>query len=463
MKLIFDINDRPGPGQLIIFAVQQMLAVLAATIAMPLIIGNGLSPAAAMLGAGTGTLVYILFTKRKSPVFLGSSFAFIGSMSAAFAGAATASLGMLGTIIGAAAAGLVYIIIALVVKRAGTAWVDKLMPPVVIGPTVSIIGLSLSGSAIHDLSTGDVLRETAEGELLPAASPYAAIFCGLVTLAVTMLCSTKGKKMVRLLPFVIGIGAGYLCAAVLTLIGSAANADALLLIDFSVFKDYMFRGGLSANTFFSVPDIVFVKALGGAKDFTASYLATVLVAYVPVALVCFAEHIADHKNLSTVIGRDLLKDPGLPRTLMGDGAGSAVGALLGGCPNTTYGESVGCVAITGNASVITIIAAAAGCILISFVTPFVAFISSIPGCVMGGVCIALYGFIAVSGFKMLKDIDLDDNRNLFTASVILVSGIGGLTLRFGSVTVTSIAAALILGILTNLLLSPKKESTGSHK
>lgn len=163
MKLIFDINDRPGPGQLIIFAVQQMLAVLAATIAMPLIIGNGLSPAAAMLGAGTGTLVYILFTKRKSPVFLGSSFAFIGSMSAAFAGAATASLGMLGTIIGAAAAGLVYVIIALVVRRAGTAWVDKLMPPVVIGPTVSIIGLSLSGSAIHDLSTGDVLRETAEG------------------------------------------------------------------------------------------------------------------------------------------------------------------------------------------------------------------------------------------------------------------------------------------------------------
>ena len=188
---------------------------------------------------------------------------------------------------------------------------------------------------------------------------------------------------------------------------------------------------------------------------------TVLVAYVPVALVVFAEHVADHKNLSSVIGRDLLKEPGLARTLLGDGVGSMAGAVFGGCPNTTYGESVGCVAITGNASVVTIIAAAVGCIMFSFVTPFVAFIDSIPACVMGGVCIALYGFIAVSGLKMLKDVDLDRNRNLFTASVIFIAGIGGLSVDFGSVTLTEVATALILGILTNLLLSKKSDSRES--
>ena len=220
----------------------------------------------------------------------------------------------------------------------------------------------------------------------------------------------------------------------------------------------MFSDGLSVKTFFSVPDMVFVKAMKGSGELSASYLLTILVAYVPVALVCFAEHVADHKNLSSVIGRDLLKDPGLPSTLMGDGVGSIAGAFFGGCPNTTYGESVGCVAITRNASVVTILAAAVGCVIFSFITPFIALIASIPSCVMGGVCIALYGFIAVSGLKMLKAVDLDDNRNLFTASVILIAGIGGLSISFGSVTITEIAAALILGILTNIMLSKKAKN-----
>ena len=458
MDLIFDVNDKPKGGQLIFFALQQMLAILAATIAVPMIIGNGLTPAAAMLGAGVGTIVYVLFTKRKSPVFLGSSFAFIGSMLAAFAGGVSMELGMLGLLIGALAAGLVYVVIAALVKAVGVEWLNKLMPPVVIGPTVSIIGLSLAGNAIGDLTKGSVLRANAEGELMPVASPYAAMLCGLVTLAVVMICSVYGKKMVRLLPFVIGIIAGYACAALLTIIGNAADLDSLKLIDLSVFRSYMFSDGLSVKTFFSVPDLVFVSAFKGTGELSASYLLTILVAYVPVALVCFAEHVADHKNLSSVIGRDLLDDPGLPSTLMGDGVGSIAGAFFGGCPNTTYGESVGCVAITRNASVVTILAAAVGCVIFSFITPFIALIASIPSCVMGGVCIALYGFIAVSGLKMLKAVDLDDNRNLFTASVILIAGIGGLSISFGSVTITEIAAALILGILTNIMLSKKAKN-----
>ena len=193
--------------------------------------------------------------------------------------------------------------------------------------------------------------------------------------------------------------------------------------------------------------------MGGFGDFSWSYVATIAVAYVPVAFVVFAEHIADHKNLSSIIDQDLLEDPGLHRTLLGDGVGSIVGTFFGGCPNTTYGESVGCVAITGNASVITITATAILSILVSFISPFVAFLDSIPGCVMGGVCITLYGFIAVSGLKMIQKVDLEQNRNLFVVSVILICGIGGMALAIGKVTITSIACALILGILVNLMLS----------
>lgn len=205
------------------------------------------------------------------------------------------------------------------------------------------------------------------------------------------------------------------------------------------------------------PDFTFVTALKGVKDIDASYIATIAVAYVPVAFVVFAEHIADHKNLSSIIDTELLEEPGLHRTLLGDGIGSAVGALFGGCPNTTYGESVGCVAITGNASIVTIVATAVLAMVASFVAPFVTFLATIPNCVMGGVCISLYGFIAVSGLKMIQQVDLNQNKNLFVVAVILITGIGGLTLTFGKITITAIACALILGILTNVLVSKAKE------
>ena len=451
MKLTYGIHDKPKFGQLIIFAFQQLLAILAATIAVPTIVGNGMQQSAALFGAGVGTIVYLLFTKFRSPVFLGSSFAFIGSMLAAFAGAVSSvELGYLGLLIGALFAGLVYVVIAIIVKLAGVKWINKLMPAVVIGPTVSIIGLSLAGNAVGDLSLGKVLD--AEGNSV--ASPYVCLICGLVTLFTVMLCSAYGKKMVKLIPFILGILAGYLVAAIFTVIGNATDNPALQVIDFSVFHDM---------TLFSVPDFTFVTAFKGIKELSGSYIATIAVAYVPVAFVVFAEHIADHKNLSTVIDKDLLEDPGLHRTLLGDGVGSVVGAVFGGCPNTTYGESVGCVAITGNASVVTILATAIMAMVISFFSPFVTFLATIPNCVMGGVCVTLYGFIAVSGLKMIQDVDLGLNKNLFVVATILICGIGGLVVSFGHVTLTSIACALILGILANILLSHAKEEEPADK
>ncbi len=452
MNLIYNVDDKPKFGQLIVFAIQQLLAIMAATLVVPVIIGNGMSPAAALFGAGAGTLVYVLFTKKKSPVFLGSSFAFLGSMAAAFAGGVSMSLGYVGLILGAIFAGLVYVVIALVVKFVGVKWIDKLMPAVVIGPTVAIIGLSLAGNAVGDILKGNVVADGAQ-----LANPFICLLCGLVTLFTVMACSTYGKKMARLIPFILGILAGYVVALILTLIGKATGTNAIQVLDTTPLTS-LFADGVTLKTFITLPDFTFLTAYKGIGEINASYIATIAVAYVPVAFVVFAEHIADHKNISSIIEKDLLVEPGLHRTLLGDGVGSMVGALFGGCPNTTYGESVGCVAITKNASVNTIIAAAIGAIIISFISPFVAFVNSIPSCVMGGVCMALYGFIAVSGLRMFKNLDLDDNRNLFVVSVILISGIGGLSLTFGKVTLTSIACALILGIITNLILSGKKEN-----
>ena len=214
------------------------------------------------------------------------------------------------------------------------------------------------------------------------------------------------------------------------------------------------------NSFFSLPQFTFWIAKDGLKEISLIYLFQIFFAYAPVAFVVFAEHLADHKNLSTIIGRDLTKDPGLHRTLFGDGVGSMVGAFFGGCPNTTYGESIGCVAITGNASVITITTTAILAIIVSFIKPLMVILDSIPACVMGGVCMTLYGFIAVSGLKMVQKVDLNKNANLFVVSVILIAGVGGLSLSFttgmGDITITTVACALILGIITNLIT--KKEA-----
>jgi len=505
MKLKYNVSDKPPVGRLIAFAIQQLLAIMAATIAVPAIIGHGMSASAALFGAGVGTLVYLAFTRFKSPVFLGSSFAFLGSMAAAFAGGVSMSIGYYGLIFGAMCAGLVYVIIAIIVKFVGVKWINFLMPAVVIGPTVAIIGLSLAGNAIGDLTKSNYtihldeadyqIVETAnlpekeggevtysyavfdkyavptqeslhseikaekndDGSFTLTKTPvttYASLICGLLTLAVTVICSVYGKKMAKMIPFIIGIAAGYALAAILTVIGDNAGIEALKIIDFSKFTSGMQW----------YPDFTFITAIKGEGgnalgDFAelGSYLASIAVAYVPVAFVVFAEHIADHKNISTIIEKDLLVEPGLTRTLLGDGIGSMAGAVFGGCPNTTYGESIGCVAISGNASVITIAVTAFMAIAISFIAPFSTFLASIPSCVMGGVCVALYGFIAVSGLKMVQKVDLEKNKNLFVVSVILIAGTGGLTLTFGKVTITSVACALILGILTNILVGKAKD------
>ena len=438
MNLVYGVNDKPKFGQMLVFAFQQVLAILAATIAVPAIVGNGMSAAAALFGAGVGTIVYQLFTKFKSPVFLGSSFAFIGSMVAAFAGAVSASAGFAGIILGAIFAGLVYVVIATVVKIAGVKWIDKLMPPVVIGPTVALIGLSLAGAAIKDVfSYGP---QDANGSFIMTAPLWASFICAMVTLLTVVIVSVYGKKMTKLIPFIIGILAGYVVAVAFTLAG-------IPVIDFGVFSNMQIV---------AVPQFTFLEALKGVKEIDATYIASVAVAYVPVAFVVFAEHIADHKNLSSIIDSDLTVNPGLHRTLLGDGIGSIAGAFFGGCPNTTYGESVGCVAITRNASVVTITTAAIMCIVISFFGPFVAFLDSIPGCVMGGVCVTLYGFIACSGLKMIQKVDLNQNKNLFVVASILIPGIGGMAMAIGKVTLTAIACALILGIIVNLVVSKAK-------
>ena len=470
-NLVYDVHDKPKFGNLLIFAFQQVLAILAATIAVPTIIGLPTQIPAAIFGAGIGTLVYQLFTKFKSPVFLGSSFAFLSSLGVALA------YGYCGIVLGSIVAGAVYVVIAIVIHFVGTAWVSKLMPPVIIGPTVTLIGLSLAGAAM-----GDIVK--ANSSALYGSYNLVGLLCGLVTFFTIVICSTQKRyTMPRLIPFILGILAGYAVASVFTAIGLALDVDYLKIINWEpivnnfVGEDGGFRG-LAA--ILNVPDFAFVEAIkelmsgemapeilsanGKAGLLNAGGIAEVVIAFLPVALVVFAEHIADHKNLSTIIDHDLIEDPGLKRTLLGDGVGSIMGTIFGICPNTTYGESVGCVAITRNASVVTITTTAFMCLALSFISPVMVALQTIPSCVMGGVCLTLYGFIAVSGLKMFKTLDLNKSRNLFVVSAILISGIGGLSIQIpyafaenGAVAkvipITAIATALILGIVTNAVLT----------
>ncbi len=439
MKLVYNIDQNPPIKKNLLYAFQQLLAIMAATLLVPILVdgtGTYMSQPAALCGAGFGTLFYLFIaTRKKSPVFLGSSFAFISPLASAVA------FGFLGIFLGALFAGLVYVVIALIIKVTGSEWVNKLLPPVVIGPTVALIGLSLCGSAVNNLNN-------------TAAGSYnlIAILVGVIAFIITVYASTKGNKGIRMIPFIIGVLGAYAIALIFTLIGRSTGNEAMQLVNLAAFDNMQL---------FKVPRFTFLGMFGAYPEATnkISGIADVIslfVLFAPVAFVTLAEHIADHKNLSTIIEHDLITDPGLDKTLIGDGVGSIIGSFFGGCPNTTYGESVGCVAITGNASISTIAIAAVYCIILSFFDPFVCFVNSIPSCIVGGVCIALYGFIAVSGLKMLQPVDLTDNRNLFVVAAILVPGIGGLTLNLGAVTISAIATGLILGIIINVIFNRRK-------
>lgn len=463
MKLVYDIFDKPSMGKTLVFAFQQMIAIMAATILVPMLVtsyGLVADPAAALFGAGIGTLVYILFTKQRSPVFLGSSFTFLG----AYAASIGQNFGYLGIILGVFFAGLVYVLIGFIIKMVGSSWVNKLMPAVIIGPVVTLIGLSLSSTATSWMALN--------GSTLDEDYSLVTILVGAVTFFAIVIASVKGSDNIKLIPFIVGIAVGYVFALAITLIGRASSNETMQIMSLQSFKDTF--EPLTLSSFIKVPDFFFLKAIQekGWQTLSAADVGSIALIYIPIGIVELAQHIADHKNLGNIINRDLITDPGLDNTLFGDGVGSIVGSLFGGAANTTYGESIGCVAITGNASIISIIVASLGCMILSFFTPFVALIHSIPKCVMGGACVALYGFIAVSGLQMLRKVDLNNSKNLFIVSGILVTGIGGLTLKFGYneltggaiLEITALAVALLFGIVTNLIVNNGKlESDSSDK
>lgn len=498
--MILEVDEAPKKVQSwIILAIQHVLAMFVACITVPFIVFNGYINvsggslaqsliAPTLVSAGIGTLIYIFLTKMKSPMFLASSFAYISPMLAAVSlgsqkiyDAAGNYLGMSANIwalpIGMAVVGLMYVIVALVIKFAGVNWLNKLLPTIVIGPVIMVIGLGLSASAVSNLTS-------ASGN----GSSYnlAALCSGLVAMVVTAICAHYGKKTVSLIPFVIGMGAGYLTAMLFTLIGyygcknnyfHVINFDSLVNlfvqdgkahITIQSFLDYPKFIFLPQNWNYAAADLYTMNEAGtlvkATNAFSASQLGTIVLLFLPVSFVTICEHIGDHKNMSGILQRDLLEEPGLTRTLMGDGIATAASGILCGAANTTYGENVAVVGVTKIASVKVIMLACAFSIGLGFLSPIMGLTQTIPTCVTGGVSLLLYGFIAASGVKMMinEHIDMGKTKNIFVASVILVAGIGGLVLSFGSkenpemIKITSTAVAMILGIIMNAILRDKK-------
>lgn len=461
-KMIYNVDDKPKFAISLAGGFQHLLSIIGATILVPILIGLPNQISAALLGCGLGTIVYILITKRKSPVIVSSNFAFIGSLAMAYSG-----YGYLGILLGGLFTGLVYVILSIIIHFVGTKWINKIFPPIIIGPVVALIGLTLASSAITDLVSANGYYFVNDSG---AVHPYnlLALLCGLVTFLVTIVFSVQNRfKKLKMIPFLLGILAGYLVALGFTLIGRATNIQYMMILNFDPLIDNF--KNLSIFSFVDYPRFALLEGIkeitSGQVKLTGIGVAEIALAFIPISLVSFSEHIADHKNLSNIIGRDLVEgEPGLSRTIMGDGLGSITGTFFGICPNTTYGETVGCIAITKDASIQTILTACVMCIVVAFLSPLIAFFRTIPTCVIGGMCLVLYGFIAVSGFKMIQKVNLNIPKNLFTLSVILVTGIGGLTLQIpyqlgllnGTdfvgpvriVSISTIAIALIIGILT---------------
>ena len=426
-NLILDVNEKPSIGKWIILALQHVFAMFGATILVPILVNSAagaevLTIPVTLVASGIGTLIYILCTKGKSPVYLGSSFAFIAPITAAYLKG-----GISGAMTGIMAVGLIYVIFAIIIKLIGKNWLDKLLPPVVIGPMIMIIGLGLAPSAISQigLSSG-------------AALEWQSIVVALVAFLTTAIVAVAAKGFLKVIPFLIGIVAGYLAGV------------AVGIVDFTPITEAAIVG---------VPNflIPFVS-------YTPNFSAILTIA--PIALVTIAEHIGDHTALSAIMNRDLLKDPGLDRTLLGDGIATFVAGAIGGPANTTYGENTSVVGMTKVASVWVIGLAAIIAIILGFFTKFTALISTIPTAVLGGVSLLLYGFIAVNGLKVLiqNQVDFSNTKNVIVASAMLVLGLGGATISIVSgdlaVTISGMSLAAVVGIILNLCL-PTEKSEGN--
>lgn len=422
--MTYDVNECPPLGKWIVLALQHVFAMFGATILVPILVNAAagevvLTIPVALVTSGIGTLIYLLCTKGKSPVYLGSSFAFITPIAAAFLKG-----GISGAMTGIMSVGILYIIVALIIKFVGKDWLDKLLPPVVIGPMIMIIGLGLAPSAISQI-----------GIAAGSAMEWKTVLVAFVSFLVTAIVMTKAKGFFKVIPFLFGIISGYVVALMLSMIDFSAVGEA---------------------KFFAIPNFMLPFV-----DYKISF--TALVTILPIALVTICEHIGDHKSLSNIIGKDLIKDPGLDRTLLGDGIATFVAGFLGGPANTTYGENTSVVGMTKVASIKVIGLAAIIAILFGFLGKFTALISTIPDAVLGGVSLLLYGFIAVNGLKVLisNQVDFEKPVNVIIASTMLVLGLGGAAISIVSgdlsVTISGMSLASIAGILLNLALRDKED------
>ncbi|EGL85912.1 MULTISPECIES: uracil-xanthine permease family protein [Streptococcus] len=415
VDLLLDVDQRPSAGKGILLSFQHVFAMFGATILVPLILGMPVS--VALFASGVGTLIYMIATGFRVPVYLGSSFAFITAMSLAMkemgGDVSAAQTGVILT-------GFVYVLVAASVRFAGTKWIDKLLPPIIIGPMIIVIGLGLASSAVTNAG-------------LVADGNWKNALVAVVTFLIAAFINTKGKGFLRIIPFLFAIIGGYLFAL------------ALGLVDFTPV--------LQAN-WIEIPGFYLPFNTGGAFKQYDLYFGPETIAILPIAIVTISEHIGDHTVLSQICGRQFLKDPGLHRTLLGDGIATSVSAFLGGPANTTYGENTGVIGMTRIASVSVIRNAAFIAIALSFLGKFTALISTIPNAVLGGMSILLYGVIASNGLKVLikERVDFGQMRNLIIASAMLVLGLGGAILKLGPVTLSGTALSAMTGIILNLIL-----------
>lgn len=468
--MLLEVDEAPKKaGKWIILAIQHVLAMFVACVTVPMIVFSGVNVtiggveqslasvmiAPTLFSAGVGTIFYLFVTKFKSPMFLASSFAYMAAMSEAIkvdAQAGQVNLWILP--VGMAMVGVVYCLVALLIKLFGVAWLNKLLPPIVVGPVIMVIGLSLAGSAIGNL-TG-----TAAG-----AYNWCNIISGLVAMVVTAICAHYGKGTISLIPFVLGMLSGYITGVLFTAIGYyGCSSDYCRVVNFDPFINLF--SNIRVQSFLDYPKFLFLAAQSGnVVPLSGSAIGQAALIFIPVSLVTICEHIGDHKNMSGLLQRDLLEEPGLSRTLIGDGVATAISGCLCGAANTTYGENVAVVGVTRIASTKVIFLACIFSMLLGFFSPVMALTQTIPACVTGGVSLILYGFIASSGVKMLihEKVDMSKTKNIFVSSVILVAGIGGLVFSFGSgevsMSITSVSVAMILGIIMNAILREKKPSS----